>query len=181
VGKRLELLKEAVPALSRVGFLWDMNLSSRAFDSVWKYTQGSAHSLRVELLSFKVREPAEFDRAISAAAAQRVGGLIVAGTPMTWRLRAEIAAILAKHRMPAISSVGDFAEAGLLMTYGLNLAERFRRAAYFIDKILRGTKPADLPVERPTKFELIMNMRTAKMLGLTIPPSLLLRADQVIE
>ncbi len=180
-GKRLELLKEAVPGLSRVGLLWDVSLTSRAFDSAWKQTEEAAKSLRVELLSFKVHEPREFDSVVSAAAAQRVGALILSGTPMSFQHRTEIATILIKHRMPAILNFREFAEAGFLMTYGVSLAEQFRRAAYFINKILRGAKPADLPVEQPANFRLVINLKTAKALGLTIPRSLLLRADEVIE
>ena len=112
---------------------------------------------------------------------ERVGGVIVAGTPMFLLHGAKIANLLAKHRLPAISSWRSFSEAGLLMTYGPSLTEEFRQAAAYVDKILRGAKPAELPVEQPSKFELVLNLKTAKVLGLTILPSLRLQADHVIE
>ncbi len=180
-GKRLGLLKEAVPGLSRAGLLWDVNLGRRVFDFMWTPTEEAARSLRVELRSLEVREPSEFDRVIRGAVAQRVGGLIVAGGSMTFRHRMEIAALLTKHRMPAITLFRQQAEAGILMAYGASLVAVYRDAARYIDKILKGAKPADLPVEQPTKFDLIINLKTAKALGLTIPPSLLARADHVID
>ncbi len=176
-GKRLELLKEVVPGLSRVGLLWDATLSS-SFRSA---DEEAARSLRVELLRFEVREPTDLDSAVMAATKEQVGGLIVLGSPMLYRNRREIADLLARYRLPAISQWRQFAEAGILMTYGSSLPDQFRRAVYFVDKILRGAKPADLPVEQPTKFELVINLKTARALGLTIPQSLLLRADEVIQ
>jgi putative ABC transport system substrate-binding protein len=121
------------------------------------------------------------DGAFGAAAKARVGGLIFGGSPMFGRNRKQIADLLMKHRLPAITVWRNFAETGVLMAYGPSLQEQFRRAAVYVDKILKGAKPADLPVERPTKFELVINLKTAKALGLTVPPSLLRRADEVIQ
>ncbi len=180
-GKRLELLKEAIPGLSRVGVLWDASITRSAVSRVWKLTEEAARLLGVEVLVFEVHEPTDLDSAVKAATKARVGGLAVFGTPMFVRHRGEIADLLTKHRLPAISEWRDFPEAGLLMSYGASRPAQFRRAAVYVDKILKGAKPGDLPVEQPTKFELVINMKTAKALGLTIPPSLLLRADQVIE
>ena len=175
--KRLQLLKEAVPRLSRVGFLWDRNIGPARLE----FLSEPARSLKVELLPFEVREPGDLESAVGAAMKERAGGVIVAGTPMFLLHGAKIADLLAKHRLPAISGWRSTAEAGLLMTYGPSVTELFRQAAAYVDKILRGTKPGELPVEQPSKFELVLNLKTAKVLGLTIPPSLLLQADHVIE
>jgi putative ABC transport system substrate-binding protein len=176
--KRLELLKEAVPKLSRVGVLWDATIGPVRIS---KATEETSRSLRVAILAFEVRGPADLDRAISAAAEAPVGGMIIASTPMLSQNREQIVELVTKHRLPAISLSRSWPEEGLLMSYGSNLADLFRRAALYVDKILKGAKPADLPVERPSGLELIINLKTAKTLGITIPQSLLLRADEAIQ
>jgi putative ABC transport system substrate-binding protein len=177
-GKQLEFLREVAPGLSRVGVLWDATAGPFRPQ---KETAEAARSLGVEVVPFEVLEPAGLDGAFSAAAKARVGGLIFGGSPMFGRNRRQIADLLMRHRLPGISVWRNFAEAGVLMAYGPSLEEQFRRAAVYVDKILKGAEPADLPVERPIKFELIINLKTAKTLGLTIPPSLLGRADEVIQ
>ena len=176
--KRLELLKEAVPNLSRVGILWDATIGPVR---VSNETAEMSRSLRVELLPFEARETADLDGAIGAAAQAHVGGLIIAGTPAFGRNRKQIVELVTKRRLPAISTWSAWPEEGLLMSYASNFGDQFHRGALYVDKILRGAKPADLPVERPTKLELVINLKTAKALGLTIPQSLLLRADEVIQ
>jgi len=177
-GKQLELLREVRPAFSRIGILWDA--TSGPF-RLQKETAAVAQALGVELLPFEVRGPTEFEVRVLAATKERIGGLIFAGSPMFGRNRIQIADLLIKYRLPAISVWSSFAEAGVLMAYGPSLPDLFRRAAVYVDKILKGADPGEIPVERPTKFELVINLKTAKALALTIPPSLLARADQVIE
>ncbi len=177
LGKRLELLKAAVPGLSRVGVLWGADFDPRTAEEL----EAAARALGLELLRFEARDPKDLDDAVGAAAKARVGALLVPGSPMFVQHRGQIADLVAKHRLPSISLWRQLAEAGLLMTYGPNLADEFRRAAAYVDRILKGAKPGDLPIEYPTKYELVINLKTAKALGLTIPQSLLLRADEVIE
>jgi putative ABC transport system substrate-binding protein len=177
-GKQLELLKEAVPTLARLGVIWDGTVApfsvTKQFDSV-------AHSLGVEVLGFEVQGPADFERAVADAGKSKAGATIVASTPMFVRHRQEIADLLRKQRMPAIALWRSQAEAGLLMTYGPSIASQFRSAAIYVDKILRGAKPGELPVEQPSKYDLVINMQTAKALGLALPRSLLVRAGEVIQ
>ena len=177
-GKQLELLKTAVPRLSLAGFLHDATVGPFRLE---KATVETSRALNIDIHPFEVREPADFGRAVAAAVKERVGGVIASGSPMFVRYRQQIAELLTKHRLPGISVWRSFAEAGLLMAYGPSLSDQFRRAAGYVDKILKGAKPADLPVERPTTFELVINLKTAKALGLTIPQSLRGRADEVIE
>ena len=177
-GKLLEMLKEIVPSISRVGVIWDATIAPYR---VSQEMGTAARSLGVELVGLEVREPADFDRAIVGATKAPIGGLIVASTPMTGRYRTEIAEIIKAHRLPSIALFRSQAEAGLLMTYGPSIRDEFRSAATYVDKILKGANPGDLPVEQPTKFELVINLKTAKALGLKIPQSLLLRADEVIQ
>ncbi len=177
LGKRLELLKEAVPKLSRVGVLWGADFDPQTA----RQLEVAARSLGLELLRFEVWDPKDLAAAVGAATKERVGALLVPGSPLFVQQRGRIADLLTRHRLPAISLWRSMAEAGLLMAYGPNLPDEFRRAAAYVDKILKGAKPADLPIEQPTKIELVINLKTAKALGLTIPPSLLLRADEVIE
>ena len=177
-GKQLEYLKEVVPGLSRVGFFWD---TSAGVFSLPRETAETAELLAVKVVPFEVREPSDFDHVVAAAAKTRVGGLILVGSPMFVRNRKQLADLLTKHRLPAISIWNSFPEAGVLMAYGPSLRDLFGRAAVYVDKILRGANPADLPVERPSKFDLVINLKTAKALGITIPQSLLLRADDVIQ
>ena len=177
-GKQLELLKAAVPHLSRAGILHDATVGPLQLDTV---TVDTARALGIEIVPFDVHRPEEFGGAVVAAIKERVGGVIVAGSPMFVRYRQQVAELLTKHRLPGISVWRSFADAGVLMAYGPSLSDQFRRAAAYVDKILKGARPGDLPVERPTKFGLIVNLKTAKALGLTIPPSLLARADEVLE
>jgi ABC-type uncharacterized transport system substrate-binding protein len=178
-GKQLELLLNAVGGgNSRLGVLWDTTTGPARVD---EQTAETIRALGIDFRHFDVHTPADLDAAIAAAANERVGGLIIAGTPRFIGNSRQILELLTKYRLPGISIWRIFADAGLLMAYGPDLKSEFGRAADYVDKILRGAKPADLPVEQPTKFELVINAKTAKALGLTIPPSLLLRADQVIE
>jgi putative ABC transport system substrate-binding protein len=177
-GKQLELLKEVVPTLARVGVVWDVSVSHYR---VPREIDAAAHSLGVELVGIEVRDPSGFQDVAANARKNQVGGLIVASTPMFVGHRQEIAELLLEHRLPAIALWRSQAEAGLLMTYGPSIASEFRRAATYVDKILKGANAADLPVEQPTTFELVVNLKTATALGLTIPQSLLLRADDVIQ
>jgi putative ABC transport system substrate-binding protein len=174
--KNLALLKEIVPGLSRVGVLGQV-LSQDGFAAL----EAAARQLNVALEVVDVRSPDDFEGAFAAMVGKRVGAVIVGGGPLTYMRRQQIADLALKHRLPAIQVLNEFAQAGLLMSYGPNLPEMYRRAARYVDKILRGAKPAELPVEQPSKFELVINLKTARALGLTIPQSLLLRADEVIQ
>ena len=176
-GKTLEVLKETLPDLSRVALLWEatVDLSGR------RELEDAARALGVQLQILEVRRPEEFPRAFQTAVEGRAEALYVAETAMLGAHLAQIADFAAKSRLPAIGQLRPSAEAGLLMSYGPDLAELFQRAATYVDKILKGAKPGDLPVERPVKFELVINLKTAKALGLTLPPSLLFQADEVIR
>jgi putative ABC transport system substrate-binding protein len=178
-GERLRLLKEAFPQTLLVAVLW--NAANPGLAAPLAETQAAAQALGLQLQSVAVRTPADLDRAFEAMASTRPSALITLPDGMLVDNRAHIVAFAAQSRLPAIFPDRDFAEAGGLMTYGPNLAANFRRAAAFVDKILKGTKPADLPVERPMTFELVINLTTAKALGLTIPPTLLFQADEVMQ
>ena len=178
-GQRLEQLAEIVPNLSRVALL--LNPGNASQSVLLEGTQAAARRLGIELKSFEVRNQAEVDRAIETAIEARARALIAVDDPFIHSARARIVALAAKHRLPAAYGTREFADEGGLMAYGPHRPDLYRRSATFVDKILKGAKPADLPVEQPTKIELIINLKTAKALGLTIPQSLLLRADQVIE
>ena len=178
-GKRLGLLKEAVPHAARVAVLW--NAAYPGKDLELKDTQIAARTLGVTLHAVAVRGPDDFDRAFAAIAKERPDALLTFSDALTLHHQRRIVDFAALHRLPLVSEIKEFAEAGGLLTYGASLPALFRRAAYYVDRILKGAKPADLPVERPTKFELVINLKTAKALGVTIPPSLLLGADQVLE
>jgi putative ABC transport system substrate-binding protein len=178
-GKRLQLLKEAIPELARVAVLWNAANAYKAFDL--KEVQAAADPLTVAIHSFPVREPNDIDDAFKAAVKSRVGGLITLEDPFTIAHRTRIVDLALRHRLPAVYAVRPFVDAGGLMSYGPDRADQNRRAATFVDKILKGARPADLPVEQPTRFKLVINLKTAKVLGLTIPQSLLLRADEVIQ
>jgi len=173
--KQLELLKEALPGLSRLGVVREAPFG------VPEEFEDAAQSLGLRLARFEVRGPDDFNPVFDAALKERVGALHIAGTPFFGVHRKRLADLALKHRLPTVTLWRDRVEAGYLMSYGPNLPDLFRRAAHHVDKILKGVKPAVLPVEQPTKFDLVINMKTAKALGLTIPPSVLLRADQVIE
>src|SRR2546422_4402330 len=179
VGKQLELLKEITPQVSRVAVL--SNPTSQAFPVVLGEAKVAAHSLGVQLQTLEARGPDEFERAFAALTRERAGALLVPTDGMFLLHRARIVDLAAKSRLPAMYGTREFVDAGGLMVYGASLRENFRRAATYVDKILKGAKPADLPVEQPTTFELVINLKTARALGLTIPPSVLARADEVIE
>ena len=180
VGKCLEQIKETVPQVSLVAVLWQPG-SVGGHTDMLKAAEVAARALGVRLQIVEARGPADFDRAFSDMTRARAGALAVLGSAIFNSERRRLVDLAAKHRLPTVYTSRDFVDAGGLMTYGPSLADSFRRAAAYVDKILKGTKPGDLPVEQPTKFELLINLRTAKALGLTIPPALLLRADQVIE
>jgi putative ABC transport system substrate-binding protein len=176
-GKLLQLLKEAIPGITRVAVLWDS-----AMDRVpLRATEVAARSLGLQLHIVEVRGPNEFERAFKEAISQRASAFIVMQSPLLYFHRAQIAELAIKQHLPTITIMPSFAEAGHLMSYGPNLLVLFQRAAIYVDKILKGAKPGDLPVERPTRFALIINLKTAKALGLTIPQSVLARADEVIR
>jgi ABC-type uncharacterized transport system substrate-binding protein len=177
--KRLAFLKEAIPGLARVAFMWNPEVRGAVLD--YKETESAARSLGLQLQSVEVSRVGDIDRAPTALATGRAEALIVAGSPLTYINRARLASLAQKNRLPSMYSQSEYVEAGGLISYGPNLADGWRRAATYVDKILKGAKPGDLPVEQPIKFELVINLKTAKALGRTIPPSLLARADQVIE
>jgi putative ABC transport system substrate-binding protein len=179
VGKTLQLLKEAVPGIRRVAVLW--NPTHPTHQVALQELKAAARVLGVELQPLGARGPDEFDSAFSAMARERADALLVMPETIFVQHRIRLADFAAKHRLPAMHAVREHAEAGGLMAYAPNVVEIVRHAAIFVDKILKGAKPADLPVEQPTKFELVINMKTAKALGLTIPQSVLFRADQVIQ
>ena len=178
-GKWLELVKETVPKASRVGIIWNpTNLSGAA---AAKEIEALAPGLGLRLSTQPIRSAADFDAAFAAVTRAKVAALIVMTDPLVSGQPANIVRLAAANRVPTVYGLREFVDAGGLMSYGPNLADLWRRAATYVDKILRGAKPGDLPVEQPTKFELVINLKTAKALGLTIPPSLVARADQVIE
>ena len=178
-GKRLQLLKEVVPGLSRVGVLW--NAASAAVVNDWQETQAAAQVLGIRIVSLVIHGPEDLESALQAAAGEAPDALSTLPDAVTLTQRARIIDFAARNRLPAIYARREEADDGGLMAYGPNLRELFRRAATHVDKILKGTKPADLPVERPTTFEFIINLRTARALGLTIPQSILLQATDVIQ
>jgi putative ABC transport system substrate-binding protein len=178
-GKRLELLKEAVPKVSRVAVLWNpANPSSAPY---LESTKSAARSLRVPLQLLEARGPDEIGRAFAAMTRERPDALFVVADGMFFLHRTRIVGFAAKQRLPTTSGAREDVDAGGLMSYAASGRDMFRRAATYVDKILKGAKPGDLPIERPTKFELVINLKTAKALGLTIPPSLLGRADEIIQ
>ena len=176
--KRLELLKEVVPSASRIAVLTDSTLELAL---QLKDIQVSASTLGVSILPVTVKAPEDIDRALATIVKERAAAVNVLGTQLFVIHRRRIADFAVKNRLATISTVRPFVESGFLMSYGANFDDLYRRAATYVDKILKGAQPADLPIEQPTKFELVINMKTATALGLTIPPSLLLRADRVIE
>jgi putative tryptophan/tyrosine transport system substrate-binding protein len=178
-GKRLELLKETVPKLARVAFLWSPTYSNA--DDELKEVETVARFLRVEFQSLEVKGPDDFEGAFRAAIKGRANGLMLGGGAFFGFHEKRIIDLAAKNRLPAMYIVARFVEAGGLMSYGEDRSEMFRRAAEIVDKILKGTKPADIPVDRPKKFEFIINLKAAKQIGLTIPPNVLYRADRIIK
>ncbi len=178
-GKRLELLKEIVPELSRVAVLWTPQSASATLN--WKENQLPARQLGVQLQSLEVRSPIELDKAFEAATTARAGALVILPDPVVSTNLKRIVDFAARSRLPSTYQSSDLADAGGLLTYGPDRADLFRRAATYVDKILKGAKPGDLSVEQPTKLELVVNLKTAKALGITIPQSVLFRADRVVE
>jgi putative tryptophan/tyrosine transport system substrate-binding protein len=182
VGKRLEQLKQAVPGVSRVAVLWQPGGQGERLDKdMLKRADVAARALGVRLQFVEARGHADVDRAFSEMTRARAGALTVLGSNMFLSERRRLVDLAAKTRLPAVYTSRDFVDAGGLIGYGPNVADLWRRAATYVDKILKGANPADLPIEQPTKFELVINLKTAKALGLTIPQPLLLRADEVIQ
>jgi ABC-type uncharacterized transport system substrate-binding protein len=176
-GKWLQLIKEVVPATRQVAVLWDATTSPLQLRAV----QRAAQSAMVELRVIEVRRPTEYTDVLKATMKDRPHALVQLSSPLIRQASPLVAEFTLKNRLPAISMFRLFAEAGGLMAYGPDLPAFFGRSASYVDKVLKGAKPADLPIEQPTKFELVINLKTAKTLGLTIPQTLLLRADHVIE
>jgi len=182
VGKYLELLTQAVPGVTRVAVLWQPGgFGERTEKDMLKRAEAAARALGVRVQFVEARGPGDFDRAFSEMTRARAGALTVLGNTMLLLEQRRLVDLAAKNRLPTVFPFREYVDAGGLMSYGANPGDLFRRAATYVDKILKGAKPADLPVEQPTKFELVINMKTAKALGLTIPPSLLGRADEVIQ
>jgi putative ABC transport system substrate-binding protein len=178
-GKRLELLKEIVPDLKRVAVLWDPEGPASSLS--WKESQVPARALGLQLYSMETRRANDFDKAFADAIRARVGALAIGPNAVVTRNQKRIADLAAKNRLPSISVLSEFVEFGGLMAYGPDRSDLFRRAATYVDKILKGTKPADIPVEQPTKFELMINLKTAKQIGVIIPQWVLVKADKVIK
>jgi ABC-type uncharacterized transport system substrate-binding protein len=179
VGKQLELLKETIPRLSRVAALW--NPEDPISAQSWKESQLPAREMGLQLHSMEVSRADKFESAFKEATKASSAALALMASPFFFSNQKQIVDLAAKHRLPAIYANGEFVGSGGLMSYGADEDEAYRRAAVFVDKILKGTKPADIPVEQPTKFELVINLKTAKQIGLTIPPNVLARADRVIR
>ena len=178
-GKRLELLKEAVPKLARVAVLYDPANPANVLQL--KEVQAPARALGLTLRSWEVRGADDFDRVFAVTGKQRPDGLYMLGGPLMYANQKRTVGFALKSRLPSVYGRREAVEAGGLMYYGADLADSYRRVAYYVDRILKGAKPADLPVEQPTKFELVINLKTAKQIGVTIPQSLLYRADRVIQ
>ena len=179
-GKRLELLTEVVPGLSRVAFLWIPDVRGNLLD--YKETEGAASSLGVQLQSVEVVRAEDLDRAFSAVTKGRAQALIMpVASAVGFTNRGQIANFAERNRLPSVYGTREYVDSGGLMSYGPSLPDMHRRAATYVDKVLKRTKPADLPVEQPRKFELVINLKTAKRIGLTIPPNVLARADKVIK
>ncbi len=179
IGKQLELLKEVVPRIARVGVV--INPVNPVYGPVLRASEAPARALGLQLEVVGVQGAEDFERAVRAAIKGQVDGLVVLRDPVLITNQARLLTLVATARLPAMYGMREFVDSGGLMSYGPSLVEMYRRAAYLVDKILRGAKPSDLPVEQTTRFELVLNLKTAKALGLTIPQSLLLRADEVIQ
>jgi ABC-type uncharacterized transport system substrate-binding protein len=179
IGKNLELLKRAAPRVSRVAFLW--NPVPPGAGNYKNVVESAARNLGLAFQSVEVRGRNEFEGAFAAMVRERANGVVVAADPVMFGPRSQVVLLAARSRLPAVYGQREFAEAGGLMSYGPSIADQFRRAAIYVDKILKGAKPGDLAVEQTAKFELVINLKTAKALGLTIPPSLLVQADHLIE
>ena len=179
-GKRLELLKEAVPKVARVAVLYDP-ANANSVHEVKELLPAAARALRLTIQPWEVRAADGFEKVFAALSKQRPDGLYVGGGPLMYPNRKRIADLALKSRLPSMYVRREFVDAGGLMYYGADIADSYRRVAYYVDRILKGAKPADLPVEQPTKFELVINLKTAKQIGLTIPPEVLARANRLIK
>jgi putative ABC transport system substrate-binding protein len=179
-GKRLEQLKEAIPKLARVAVLYEPAIPGSAIE-LKEILPVAARALRLTIQPWEVRDADGFERVFAALSKQRLDGLYVLGGPLMLINQKRTIGFALKSRLPSMYNSGEYVEAGGLMSYGAALADIYRRVAYFVDRILKGAKPADLPVEQPTKFELVINLKTAKQIGLTIPQKVLARADKVIK
>ena len=179
IPKRIELLSTAISGIDRIAFL--QNMSNPVAGSQWEELKSATRSLRIEPLLLDVRNFEDIVRAFDAAGAQRVNALAVGNDSVTHASRRQIVELAAQHRLPAIYATREFVDDGGLMAYSVNYSDLYRRAATYVDKIFKGSRPADLPVEQPTKFDLVINLKTAKALGLTVPDKLLSLADEVIE
>ena len=179
IGKRLELLKEVVPKISRVAILRDSRNPDTAV--TLKETEGAARLLKVQLISLEVRGLDELENVFRSIAKSRADAFVLGGSGLFNTHRTRIIELAVKHRLPAIYTEQEYVLAGGLMTYATSIPDLYRRAATYVDKILKGAKPSDLPVEQPKKFEFIINLKAAKQIGLTIPPNVLVRADRVIR
>ena len=179
LGKRLELLSEIIPKFTRAGFLWTPS-SPTAADNL-KEMESNARSLKIDLTSLETKDTADNDKVFQTATAKRVQGIVVDGSAFFTAHQKQLIALERKYRLPTMYPNPRFVDAGGLMTYAQDRKAQYRRAAEIIDKVLKGIKPADIPVERPTKFEFVINLKTAKQIGLTIPPNVLARADKVIR
>jgi putative ABC transport system substrate-binding protein len=179
IAKRLQLLQELVPGLSRIAVI--KNPARTIHAAFWRDTEAAARTLRLALQPLEVSSPEDFDAAFASATADRAQGLVVFDDVLTVAHRPRIVALAASHRLPAMYGLREFPRDGGLISYGASFAALFRRAATYVDKILKGTRPADIPVEQPTTFELIINRKTANALGLAVPATLLAQADEVIE
>jgi putative tryptophan/tyrosine transport system substrate-binding protein len=178
-GKWLELLKETVPGLARVAVFW--NPPNPAYGPILRELEAAAPTLALELLRLEVLVPDDFERAFEAATRQRAGALIAPGDPLFTNRAKMVTDLALKYRLPTLWNERELAEAGGLLSLGVNLVDSYRRAATHVDKILKGAKPADLPMEQPTKFDLAINLKTAQALGLTIPQSVLIQASEIIQ
>jgi putative ABC transport system substrate-binding protein len=178
-GKRLELLNEILPNISRLGILWNPDFAANR--NRLASIREVARPLGLRLVSAEARGLDSLEQAFATMVAERAQAFVMLADPMLFNYRSQVGVMALRDRLPAITGPREYAEAGLLLTYGANLQDLFRRVAVFIDKIFKGAKPADLPVQQPTKFELVVNLKTAKALGLDVPPTLLARADEVIE
>jgi putative ABC transport system substrate-binding protein len=179
IPKRIELLTEMVPGVAQIAFL--QNMANPVAQSQWQELRTAAESVRLKAVLIDVRKSEDLSGAYGSARAQRINALLIGNDTITQANRRQIVDLAAQHRLPASYASREFVDAGGLMAYAVSYADLYRRAASFVDKIFRGARPADLPVEQPTKFELVINLKTAKTLGLTVPPGLLATADEVIE
>jgi putative ABC transport system substrate-binding protein len=182
VPKRLELLREALPGVSRVGMLWHPGaFGERTMRDMMTEADGSARRLGLQLRFVEVRAPDEFERAFDTLTRERADALFVFPSTLFFTERKRLAGLAAKHRIPLLGNAREYAQAGALIAYGASIPDGARRTAAYVDKILKGARPADLPIEQPTTFHLIVNLKTARALRLTLPPTVLARADELIE